>query len=57
MGAWHKQMHAQGKAGVTDSTGMSLSKLREIVKDREAWCALTVPTQVPKPCHMSRGLL
>lgn len=24
---------------VTDSMAMSLSKLREIVKDREAWCA------------------
>ena len=24
--------------GVTDSTDMSLSKLQEIVKDREAWC-------------------
>ena len=24
---------------IIDSTGMSLSKLRETVKDREAWCA------------------
>ena len=25
--------------GITDTTDITLSKLREIVKDRETWCA------------------
>ena len=33
------QQRIRGLNGITDSADMSLSKLQEIVKDREAWRA------------------
>ena len=29
---------AEDEMPITDSMGMNMSKLQEIVKDREAWC-------------------
>jgi len=40
-----RQQKTRWLEGITDSTVMNLSKLREIVKDREAWRAAVQGSQ------------
>ena len=42
--------------GIIDSMDMSLSKFRETVKDREAWCA-AVPGVVKSQTRLSKNII